>query len=237
MKLKNPIMFAGLALAVFGGVFFAMNKSAETVTPILPPPVKKISEVDLTALSTKAEAGDAAAQTSLGKMYLDGNSVKADMKAAVRWLKLAADQNNADALAALGELTQAGQGVKRDLDAAVKLYQRAAEAGSVAGQYDLAYLYEQGTGVKQGEQAAAKWYQLAAEGGDPTAQFDIGQRYQLGLGVTTNLVQSYKWLALAAAQGQADSITLLSSVKREMSGEELAQAQQLVSQFTPRRGK
>jgi TPR repeat protein len=104
----------------------------------------------------------------------------------------------------------------------------------VAGQYNLAYLYEQGTGVKQDEKEAAKWYQLAADGGDPIAQYDIGQRYKLGLGVSTNLIQAFKWLTLAATQGQSDSAKLLPEVESQMSGDQLTEARQLVSQFTPR---
>ena len=106
--------------------------------------------------------------------------------------------------------------------------------GSVAGQYNLAYLYEQGTGIKQDQQEAAKWYQLAAEGGDPIAQYDIGQRYELGVGVATNHMQAFKWLTLAAARGQVDSQKMLQAVRREISGDELSQAKQLVQQFTPR---
>ncbi len=226
-----------LALAAFGTAFFLIKKYPQTDTPPATTEPPGISAGDLAALKVSAEAGDPVAQTRLGKIYLDGTSVKADVKEAVKWFQLAAAKNYPDALAALGELTQAGQGVPLNLDEAVRLYRRAAEGGSVAGQYNLAYLYEQGTGVKQDEHEAARWYELAAEGGDPIAQYDIGQRYQLGVGVATNRVQSFKWLTLAAAQGQADSAKLLPDLKHEMSGDELAEAGREIKEFTPRSPK
>jgi TPR repeat protein len=226
-----------LAMAAFGAAFFLVKRYPQTDIPPATSEPPNMSSSDLAALKTNAEAGDPVAQTTLGKLYLDGTSVKADVKQAVKWFQLAADKNYPDALAALGELTQAGQGVPLNLQEAVRLYRRAAENGSVAGQYNLAYLYEQGTGVKQDEHEAAKWYELAAEGGDPIAQYDIGQRYELGVGVATNLVQAFKWLTLAATQGQADSAKLLPDLKHKMSGDELSEAGRLVKEFTPRSPK
>ena len=223
-----------LAAVIFGVAYLLLQRQGAYVPP---PPVAiapNTNSVDLAALKTKADAGDPAAQTSLAQACLARAAGKSDITNALKYLQLAADKNYPDALAALGELTQAGQGVPRNLDAATQLYRRAAESGSVAGQYNLAYLYEQGTGVKQDEKEAAKWYQLAAEGGDAIAQYDLGQRYELGVGVSTNLVQSFRWLTLAANLGQSDSANLLPNVKSQMSGDQLAEARQLVNQFTPR---
>jgi TPR repeat protein len=234
MKPKFIISVVVLAGAVFGVACFIFQQQATYVPPAPNSVTSNTNSIDLAGLKAKADAGDPAAQTHLAQAYLGGSAGKTDITNAVKYLQLAADKNYPDALAALGELTQAGQGVPRNLDAATQLYRRAADGGSVAGQYNLAYLYEQGTGVKQDEKEAAKWYQLAAEGGDPIAQFDIGQRYKLGVGVATNLVQALKWLSLAAAQGQSDSAKLLPVVQNQMSGDQLTEARQLVSQFTPR---
>lgn len=235
MKPKFVIsMVFVVAAAALGIAFYALQKPPAPEMVAAPVVAPKTSDDDLAALKTKAEAGDPAAQTRLGKLYIEGVSVKGDLKTAAKWLQMAADQNYPDALASLGELTQAGQGVPRNLAAAVTLYRRAAESGSVAGQYDLAYLYEQGTGVKQNQSEAAKWYQRAAEGGDLLAQYDVGQRYELGVGVATNHVEAFKWLSLAAAQGQVDSTKMLPGVKGELSSDELKQAQHLVDTFQPR---
>ena len=231
MKPKFLISVVLMPLAIFGVAFFIFQQQSQPGALPTAAAVASLSDVNLATLKAKAEAGDPAAQTRVGKIYLTGTSVKADVKEAAKWFQQAADKNYPDALAALGELTQAGQGVPRNLEEAAKLYRRAAENGSVAGQYNLAYLYEQGSGVPPDEHEAAKWYELAAEGGDPIAQYDIGQRCELGVGVATNRVQAFKWLTLAAAQGQADSAKLLPAVKRELSGDELTQARQLVKEF------
>jgi TPR repeat protein len=234
MKPKFLVVLVLLSLVVAGTAFFLLQNHAETETPPSAPVARTLSGAEVSALASKAQAGDAEAQTALGRIYLAGQSVKPDVKAAVKWFQSAAAQNEPEALATLGELTQAGQGVPKNIEEAARLYRLAAEKGSVAGQYNLAFLYESGQGVPTDQIQAAKWYQLAAEGGDPIAQYDIGQRYELGVGVASNRVQAYKWLSLAAAQGQPDSIKLLKKVKRDLSREELTGASQLVNAFVPR---
>jgi len=224
-----------LAFVTAGTVAFLVLRNTPSGVPQLTPANQPPAAppVDIDALKAKAEAGDAASQTSLGWAYQKGTGVRPDMKEAVKWFKKAADQNAPDALAALGEMTQAGRGVKCDVKEAARLYRLAAEKGSVAGQYNLAYLYEQGSGVDQSETEAARWYQSAAEGGDPLARYDIGQRYMLGVGISTNRVQAFMWLTLAAGQGQTDSGRLLKNLRAQMSSAELAQARQMLKGFTP----
>lgn len=223
------IVVTGLALlfAVFNQVSRPPPVPAAGPAPAAP-------TVNIDELKTKAQAGDAAAQTRLGWAYQKGTGVKADMKEAVKWFRKAADQSAPEAQDALGEMTQAGQGTKRDLNEAIRLYRLAGDKGNVAAQYNLAYLYEQGMGVDKDEKQAAHWYQLAAEGGDPVAQYDIGQRYMLGVGVSNNLVEALKWLTLASAQGQTDSTRLLANVKSRATSSEIAEAAQRAQQFVVR---
>ena len=232
MKPKILIVILVLGALFAGAGFFLYRCGSEPGWGAAPAGV--VPTMDLAALQASAGQGDPAAQTRLARIFLEGTVTNRNIKEAVKWLRQETNQDYPDALAAWGELTQAGQGVPKNLAEAVRVYQSAGEKGSVAAQYDLAFLYEQGSGVKKDRQQAAKWYQLAAEGGDPLAQFDIGQRYALGVGVTTNRVEAFKWLALAAAAGQPDSAKLLSELKRQMSGDELTQAAQLVRQFSPR---
>src|ERR1700744_4310192 len=233
---QRILIFAIIAICVTIGVGIVLTHTQSVPVAAVQPAAPPQPVIDVEGLKTRAQAGDPAAQTQLGKIYLDGSLVKKNAKEAVKWLQLAADQHFPDALATLGELYQAGQGVPMDLDKAAQYYQLAGEGGSVSGQYDLAFLYEQGIGVKKDEAAAAKWYQLAAEGGDPSAQYDVGQRYEIGVGVATNRVAAFKWLSLAAGQGQADSVKLLTTLRKEMTGDELAPANQQIKNFVPRAG-
>lgn len=235
MKPRFLIVAVLLAVAVFGVAFVILKNHTDSETPVSAPVIPKLSAAEIGALTAKAEAGDTGAQTALGRIYLVGQSVKPDVKTAVKWLQLAAEKNEPEALAALGELTQAGQGVPKNLEEAARLYRLAAEKGSVAGQYNLAFLYESGQGVPTDQAQATKWYQLAAEGGDPIAQYDMGQRFELGVGATIDHVQACKWLELAAAQGQKDSAKLLGEVKSKLSSSEAAEVARLTKEFVVRK--
>ena len=237
MKPKFLITVVALAVAAFGVAFFILQKPPVAETPVSAPAPPPMNAADLSALTAKAEAGDTFSQTALGRLYLSGQSVKPDVKSAVKWFQLAAEKNDPEAQAMLGELTQAGQGVPKNLEEAARLYQLAAENGSVAAQYNLAFLYESGQGLPQDQAQATKWYLLAAEGGDPLAQYDIGQRYEIGVGAPIDHVQAGKWLTLAAAQGQKDSVKLLAEVKTKLSGTEITEATRQVQAFVPRTKK
>lgn len=61
-----------------------------------------------------AEQGDAAAQLLLGSMYLNGEGVPQDFKAALKWNRKAAEQGDADAQYNLGSMYEFGEGVTQD---------------------------------------------------------------------------------------------------------------------------
>ena len=65
-------------------------------------------------LKPLADQGDAVAQTSLGRMYANGQGVPKDDAQAVKWSRLAADQGYAMAQVNLGSMYANGQGVPRD---------------------------------------------------------------------------------------------------------------------------
>lgn len=71
----------------------------------------------LKVLKPLAEAGDARAQFSLGRMYQDGyGSIQDDRKyeVAIRWYRLAAQQEHGGALNSLGYVYRNGKGVTQD---------------------------------------------------------------------------------------------------------------------------
>jgi TPR repeat protein len=63
---------------------------------------------------TKAEQGNAAAQSNLGVMYRQGNGVTRDYGEAVKWYRKAAEQGYATAQFNLGGMYDQGNGVTRD---------------------------------------------------------------------------------------------------------------------------
>ena len=107
---------------------------------MLGPPVQahdKPSAQELADLRAIAEAGDTAAQFTLGLMYATGEGVPQDDAEAVAWHRLAAAQGNADAQYNLGLRYSIGFGVSQDAAEAVTWYRKAAEQGHAEAQTRL----------------------------------------------------------------------------------------------------
>lgn len=197
--------------------------------PGAPPPVEP--PIDVQALESKAQVGDAQAQQTLGQAYAYGRGATQDFTAAVKWLTAAAKQGHAAAQHDLAQLYEAGQGVKQSYTNALVWFRKAAEQGHPEAQYSLAVLYAFGRGVPMNDTEAARWYQKAAEGGEALAQFNIGQRYQAGRGVPVDLVEAYKWLSLAAEE-IPDAVSPRDQVRKGLTREQLSEAKRWLEQFT-----
>jgi TPR repeat protein len=210
-------------LALAGALIVARLTSSPEASPATATTPKP--PADVTSIRAKAEAGNAADQYRLGALYAGGEGVPQSYADAAQWYQKAAEQSLPEALLALGELHEAGQGVPLDPKRAVEFYQRAAEKGLAKAQYTLGFAYETGRGMPRDHQAAAKWFLKAAEQGEPLAQFDMGQRYVLGLGVTQDKVEGLKWLILAADQGQADAAVHRDKLKKELSRDQIREAE------------
>ena len=216
-----------VAIAAVGSFLYLQPERS----PAAPP--KKV--VDVAAVKTKADAGDVQAQKELGDAYAEGNGVAQSFTEAAQWYRLAADHGNAAAAASLGMLYDVGQGVKRDESEAVKWYRKAAEQGDISGEYNLGLMYGAGRGVPLNAVEAARWHRLAAEQGDALAQYNVGKRYWVGKGVKQDFVEAFKWLTLASRQGIPDASELLREVKPQLSSADLAEANQRINAFTPKK--
>lgn len=78
-------------------------------------------------IKQKAEQGNAKAQFSLGKMYVEGKGVSKDFKKAAYWCKKAAKQGYAKAQFYLGGMYFEGEGVLKDKAKAKYWIQKAYE--------------------------------------------------------------------------------------------------------------
>jgi hypothetical protein len=112
---------------------------------------------------------------------------------------------------------------------------RSANQGYDRAQFALGQRYAQGDGVAKDEAEAAKWYTLAADQGDKGAQHYLAVLYEYGRGVQKDLVQAYKWYSLAAVDSR-DPIPGRNrdSLAQQMTGEQLAEAQQLIAAWKPK---
>ena len=91
-----------------------------------------------------AEKGDADAQFSLGKMYLEQKGQRKDPAEAAEWVLKAAQQNHIGAQTLIGQMHLKGVGVKRNFNTAANWFLKAARQKDKEAQYILAKLYYYG---------------------------------------------------------------------------------------------
>lgn len=167
----------------------------------------------LTILTEKAEAGDAAAQNTLGTWYYQGKNVDKNYETAFAWWKKSADQGNAYAIGNLAMCYQLGNGTKKDSVMAVGLYKSAIKKGNteLIKQHEklaekrentfsnmLMYdLYNTGTGVKHDAAKVAFYLEHTAEMGNTEQQYRLALHY-----LNSNQAdKAAEWFNVAAQNG------------------------------------
>jgi uncharacterized protein len=73
--------------------------------------------------------------------------------------------------------------------------------------------------------------QLRAQTGAPDALFELGMLYATGRDVAADLVTAHKWFNLAAARGNSSALARRVELAREMSAEQVAEAQKLAREW------
>lgn len=114
--------------------------------------------------TAQAEAGDLAAQLSLGTLYDLGQGTPRDPVAAYAWYQRAAAAGLPDAEFNVAAMCDSGDGVRRDTAQAALWYGRAAAHGNRRAQYNLGQLYAAGDGVPRNPEQAEAWFRIAAVG-------------------------------------------------------------------------
>jgi len=142
-----------------------------------------------------------------------------------------ADDGNATAQFCVGRLYANGFGVPMNDDLALQWYGRAAEQGYSEAQFNLGLMHANGWGVEMNDQEAAKWYRLAAEQGLVEAQTSLAMLSHKGRGIEKNLVEAYMWYDIAIQLGDLNSSVKRDDVAADLSPEEVATAQQMVTRW------
>ena len=112
--------------------------------------------------TAQAEAGDPAAQLSLGTLYDLGQGVTRDPAAAYGWYLRAAASGSPAAEFNVAAMRDSGDGVQRNVADAALWYGRAAAHGNRRAQYNLGQLYAAGDGVPRNPDQAEAWFRAAA---------------------------------------------------------------------------
>ena len=73
--------------------------------------------------------------------------------------------------------------------------------------------------------------ELGSQVGAPDALFELGMLYATGRDVAADLVVAHKWFNLAAARGNASALARRIELAREMSSDQIAEAQKLAREW------
>jgi uncharacterized protein len=120
---------------------------------------------------SKADAGNAEAQFSLGLKFATGSRAALDYAKAAHWYLRAAHQNHALAQFNLGLMFAGGQGVAQDDAKSAMWMQMAAQQGDAGAQHHLGLRHRRASFQGRAKEAlesnleAYKWFHLAAAQG------------------------------------------------------------------------
>lgn len=141
------------------------------------------------AIFKQAQAGNAAAQVTVGTWYYQGRHVEQNYDQAAKWWSRAAKAGNAKGIGFFGLCYQTGRGVEKDSLRAAGLYTRSlkegnpelmksliesAAKGNVFSQVYVATCYQKGVGVKKDTFKAANYFEKAAKQGSVDADRELG---------------------------------------------------------------
>ncbi|WP_416407494.1 tetratricopeptide repeat protein [Agrobacterium rosae] len=172
-----------------GGVNVYQRMGAEL--PALPPEKKFTGKVDeayghyqrgeyVQALSkalTRAQNGDASAQTLVAEMMSRGFGIARDDKTAAFWYEQGAKGGDAVAMFKYALLLMEGKLVKHDKTLADDYMRRAADAGNAEAEFNWAQILVSQTPGPNGLHAALPFYEKSAEKGVADAQYAVSQIY------------------------------------------------------------
>ena len=196
-----------------------------------------------------ADQGHGPALVELGNIYFRGLGVPRDYVEARRWLRPAAEQGHPAAQWRLCMAYGRGLGVDEDHAEAKAWCREAAEAGHVGGQEELGRLYDHG--FPPDYALALGWYARASDQGSAVARLRMYDIYKHGRrGVRRDPVKALAYLDYAllgerasggrrivfstvgnAPDGSAEQLTR-NMLTATMSKEEIAEAQELLRQWT-----
>ena len=242
---------AQVSLVLVAGLAFA-EQARDDVTGHEP------EEAAAERYRSDAEQGDAHAQNALGLAYQTGEGVDRDYGEAVVWYRRAAEQGHAEAQWRLCEAYAGGWGVERDREKAEAWCLPAADAGHIWAQEQLGRLYHRST--PQDYPRALEWYGLASQQGSAVARLGMHYIYAAGgRGVRRDSVKALAYLdyvkfgrtpdgrrivetATAARSTAAAGVGkppsgpssgwMRDMLTRKMSKKQIAEAEQLLQQWT-----
>jgi hypothetical protein len=140
------------------------------------------------SLKTKAESGNAEAQTELGHFFYCEGSTKAHEVESAKWFLKAAEQGFAEAQYSIGLSFANGTGVSEDNDKALFWLKKTADQGLPDAQSEYGRFLQ-----FINFEEALKFYRESAEQGHAHSQAQLAYLYSEGERVPKNDVEAFKW--------------------------------------------
>ena len=160
-----------------------------------------------------------------------------DFAAELAITKKLASKGEAWAQHFLGNSYFRGDGIAKNYAKALKWYRLAAAQGYDPGQCSVGGMYLNGEGVGQNYAEALKWYRQSAAQGNFGSQHVLGLMYAEGMGIPKNEVSAYMWYYLAAMTGHEAAATARDTLARNMTFQQLNEAQKLAQDWQARNFK
>lgn len=197
--------------------------------PAITPASNGVPDTPVT-LEAAATAGDPVARYQLALQRLEAG----DAQGAATLMRRAAEQGVPDAQFRFGRMLEQGQGVTADSGAAREWVVRAAEAGHLRAMYEAGVMYVNLNPTTANQQAAAGWFEQAALHGMGDSQFNLALLFEEGFGVPQSPADAYAWFLIAAAGGDSAAEERASALRRTLSADERAAAEEAANNFAPR---
>ena len=173
-----------------------------------------------------------------GKSAMESrNGDLARFEESTKELRQLAQGGDASAQNELGLLYYEGKGVPQNHRKAKEWFDKAVEQGHAGAQVNLGTLYLRGEGAPQSSQMALFWFSRAAGQEDALAFAKLGLMYSQGRGVLQDFIQAHMWYNLSAAHGEGRSAETRDALARQMTPAQIAEAQRLAREWTPREEK
>ncbi|KZK70918.1 hypothetical protein A1L58_11745 [Shewanella baltica] len=134
-------------------------------------------------------------------------------------------------MSAIGTMYASAVGVEKDQTRALAWFLKAAEQGSDIAEKIVGDTYNFGYGVPIDWSKAHFWYLKSARQGNLEAQKALGFLYVLGQGTEQDFKNGYAWFSIAATGGDVESINYRDETAKNLSTQQLNEAQQLSSKL------
>ncbi len=170
------------------------------------------------------------AETSIGKLYLEGEGVEKDVEEATRWFTRAADNYDTEGIFYLGMQYNLGRGAPQDYEQAAHYLGLAASLNHGPAQYFFGNMHMFGQGVPKDLREGEKWLIKAVATGDYQVRYGLRGFYLLGLWKSDaeselhDPMEAYKWLLLAAADGDKEADDRLTELDKVLTKDAVTEA-------------